>query len=46
MKYHYTDQDKENEVGGACGTHGREEKSVRDVGGKNRRKESTRKTEV
>jgi hypothetical protein len=32
-------------VGGACGTHGRGEKTVQDFGGKARRKETTRKTE-
>jgi hypothetical protein len=31
-------------VGGACGTHGRGEKSVQGFGGKARRKEITRKT--
>jgi hypothetical protein len=31
----------ENEIGGACGTHGREEKIVKVVGGKFRRKETT-----
>jgi hypothetical protein len=39
------DQVKENEVGGACGTHGRGEKSERVFVGKVRRKETTRKTE-
>jgi hypothetical protein len=34
-------QVKANEVGGACGTHGRGEKSVQGVGGKARRKETT-----
>jgi hypothetical protein len=33
-------------VRGACSTHGREEKSVQNVGGKTRRKETTRKTEA
>jgi hypothetical protein len=37
---------KENEVGGACGTHGRGQKSVQGFGGKARRKETTRKTEA
>jgi hypothetical protein len=32
-------QVKENEVGGACGMHGRREKSVQGFGGKARRKE-------
>jgi hypothetical protein len=32
---------KANEVGGACGTHGRGEKSVKGFGGKTRRKETT-----
>jgi hypothetical protein len=34
---------KENEVGGACGTHGRREKSVQDFGGKARRTQTTSK---
>jgi hypothetical protein len=34
----------EDEVGGACGTHGRGEESVQGFGGKARRKETTRKT--
>jgi hypothetical protein len=34
---------KENEVGGTCGTHGRQEKSVESFYGKGRRKESARK---
>jgi hypothetical protein len=37
----FGDQIKENEVGGACGTHGRREKIVRGFGGKARRKEIT-----
>jgi hypothetical protein len=37
---------KENEVGGACGTHGRGEKSVQGFGGKGRRKETTWKTDA
>jgi hypothetical protein len=36
---------KANEVGGACGTHGRSE-SVQDFFGKARRKETTRKTKA
>jgi hypothetical protein len=39
-------QVKANEVGRACGTHGRGEKSVQGSGGKARRKETTRKTKV
>jgi hypothetical protein len=39
-------QVKANEVGGACGTHGREEKSVQGFGGKARRKETTWKTKA
>jgi hypothetical protein len=34
------------EVGGACGTHGRGEKSVQGFGGKARRKETTGKTKA
>jgi hypothetical protein len=37
---------KANEVGGACGTHGRGEKSVQGFGGKARRKETTGKTKA
>jgi hypothetical protein len=40
-RYHYASQVKANEVGGACGTHGRGEKSVQGFGGKARRKETT-----
>jgi hypothetical protein len=36
----------ENEVGGACGTHGRGEKRVQGFGGKARSKKSTWKTKV
>jgi hypothetical protein len=39
--YSSLDQIKENEVGGACGTHGRREKSVKGFGGKALRKETT-----
>jgi hypothetical protein len=39
-------QVKANEVCGACGTHGRGEKSVQGFGGKARRKEHTWKTKV
>jgi hypothetical protein len=35
-----------NEVGGACGMHGRGEKSVQGFGGKARRKETTGKTKA
>jgi hypothetical protein len=37
---------KANEVGGACGTHGRGEKSVQGFGGKARRKETTGETKA
>jgi hypothetical protein len=37
---------RKNEVGGASGTHGREEKSVHGFGGKIKRKETTQKTEA
>jgi hypothetical protein len=37
---------KANEVGGACGTHGRGEKSVQGFGGKARKKEATGKTKA
>jgi hypothetical protein len=39
-RYHYADQISENEVGGACGTHGRGEKSVQDFGGNTRKNEA------
>jgi hypothetical protein len=39
-------QVKANEVGGACGTHVRGEKSVQGFGGKARRKETTWKTKA
>jgi hypothetical protein len=39
-------QVKANEVGGACGTHGKGEKSVQGFGGKARRKETTGKTKA
>jgi hypothetical protein len=39
-------QVKANEVGGACGTHGRGEKSVQGFGGKARRKDTTWKTKA
>jgi hypothetical protein len=45
-KYHLEDQIKDNEVGGACGTHGRGEKSVQGFGGKARGKETIRMTEA
>jgi hypothetical protein len=40
------DQIKENEVGGACGTHGRGEERVEGFGGKARRKKTTWKTKA
>jgi hypothetical protein len=39
-------QVKKNEVGGACSTHGRGEKSVQGVGWKAQRKETTWKTKA
>jgi hypothetical protein len=45
-KYNYEDKIKENEVGGACGTHGRGNKIVQGFGRKARGKETTRKTEA
>jgi hypothetical protein len=41
--YHWADPVKNNEVGRACGTNGRGEKSVQRFGGKAQRKETTRK---
>jgi hypothetical protein len=37
---------REDEVGGTCGTNGREEERVEVIGRKARRKETTRKTET
>jgi hypothetical protein len=45
-KYDSSDQAKEEELGGACGTHGRVEESVQGFGGKSRRKETTRKNKL
>jgi hypothetical protein len=42
----YRDKVILNEVGGACGTHGRGEKSVWSFGEKARRKETTWKTKA
>jgi hypothetical protein len=39
-------QVKANEVGGACSTHGRRQKSVQGFGVKARRKETTGKTKA
>jgi hypothetical protein len=39
--YSSPDKIKENEVGRACGTHGRGEKSVQGLGGKTRREKTT-----
>jgi hypothetical protein len=39
-------QVKANEVGGACGTHGKGEKSVQGFGGKARGKETSWKTKA
>jgi hypothetical protein len=44
--YSSPSQVKANEVGRACGTHVRREKSVRGFGGKARRKETTGKTKA
>jgi hypothetical protein len=45
LKCYSADRVMEGDVSGACGTHGRGEKSVQSFGGKARRKETTRKTE-
>jgi hypothetical protein len=37
------DQVKEDEMGRACNTNGGEDKCIEDIGGKARRKETTRK---
>jgi hypothetical protein len=36
----------EDEMGGACSTNGGEEECIEDIGGKARRKETTRKTKT
>jgi hypothetical protein len=38
------DQIKEDEMGRACSTNGRDEECIQDIGGNARRKETTRKT--
>jgi hypothetical protein len=43
-KYHYAELVKKDEGTGACGSHGRGEKSVQGFGRKALRKETTRKT--
>jgi hypothetical protein len=43
-KYNYNDGVKENEMGRAFSTHGREEECIQDFGGKARREQNTRKT--
>jgi hypothetical protein len=45
-RYHQVGQVKANEVGRACGTHGRRKKIVQGLGGNARRKETARKTKV
>jgi hypothetical protein len=42
----FADQVQANEVGGACGTHGRGQESLQSFCGKARRKETTRKTKT
>jgi hypothetical protein len=42
----YSSPVKANEVGGACSTHGRGQKSVHGFGGKARRKKTTWKTKA
>jgi hypothetical protein len=44
--YNYNDQVKENETDRACSTNGGEEERIEDIGGKARRKETTRKTKT
>jgi len=38
------DQIKDNDIGGACSTHGRDEKYIQDFGRKILREETTQKT--
>jgi hypothetical protein len=45
-RYHEASKVRANEVGGACGTHRRGEKSGQDFGGKAQRKETTGKTKA
>jgi hypothetical protein len=42
----YSDQVKEDEIGGACSTNGGEEEYIQDIGGKARRKGTTAKTKT
>jgi hypothetical protein len=37
---------KKDEMGGACSTNGGEDECIQDIGGKFRRKETTRKTKT
>jgi hypothetical protein len=37
-------EDKKDEIGGACSTHGREEDCIQGFGGKTIRKDTTKKT--
>jgi hypothetical protein len=41
--YTKDDQSKWDDIDGACGTNGRGEKCLQDFGGKDRRKETTRR---
>jgi hypothetical protein len=45
-RYYQAVQIKENEVGGACGTHGRGKKPVESFGGKARRKKPLERPDV
>jgi hypothetical protein len=43
-KYNYNDEVKNDEMGRICSTNGDEEGRIQYIGGKARRKETTRKT--
>jgi hypothetical protein len=45
-KHYYNDQDKEDEMCRACSMNGGGKKCIYDIGGKARRKETTRKTKM
>jgi hypothetical protein len=46
LVYTQNDQVKEDKMGRVCSMNGREEKCIKDMGGKARRKETTRKTKM
>jgi hypothetical protein len=46
VKYNYNDEVREDEMGRACSTKGREAERIYDIGEKARSKENTRKTKT